>query len=145
MQYQKTQANGESIGLQGNNGIGVTMESAAAGALTAADSGKIIVLDSAEGVEITLPAVAVAAGLIYRFLTGLAFETTAYTIVAATNVIQGGAIVNSVFVPAVNENTISFVDTAEALGDYVEIVSDGTNWYVSGVGAGAGSITFTAP
>jgi len=47
-------------------------------------------------------------------------------------------------VPASNENTISFVATAETIGDFIEIYSDGTNFYADGVGAAAGSITFTA-
>ena len=78
-----------------------------------------------------------------RFIVGLAFATTNWTVVAATSVIQGGAIVDSTFVAASDENTISFVASAEAVGDYVDIVSDGTNWYDNGVGSGAGSITFT--
>ena len=47
--------------------------------------------------------------------------------------------------PAVcsNVNTISFVESAESLGDYVDIVSDGTNFYVSGSAVTAGSITLT--
>ena len=84
-------------------------------------------------------------GLYFRFKVGAVFATTDFTVVSSTDVIQGGAIVNSVFVPAANENTISFVATAESVGDYVDLECDGTNWLASGVGALAGSITFTAP
>lgn len=141
---QAISGNGETFVTPANEGLGVANSTpTAAVTLDAADSGKTIYLDAAAGFAISLPVV--TNGLKYKFIVGLAFATTDFTIVSTTNVIQGGAIVNSVFVPAVDENTISFVATAEAVGDYVEIESDGTNWYVNGVGAGAGSITFTAP
>lgn len=111
--------------------------------LTNADSGKTFTLSGSAGVAITLPSVAVD-GFNARFIVGSAFATTNFTLVAPTAIIQGGGIVNSVFVPASNENTISFVASAETIGDYISIVSDGTNYYVNGVGALAGSITFTA-
>lgn len=111
--------------------------------LTASDSGNVFTLSATTGKVITLPSVAVD-GFKAKFLVGASFATTDFTIVAPTSVIQGGAIVNSVFVPASNENTISFVASAEGVGDYINIVSDGTNFYVEGVGFRAGSITFTA-
>lgn len=120
-----------------------TQTIAAARTLTASDSGKVITLSAAAGAAINLPSVAID-GFNAKFIVGAAFATTNFTIVAPTAKIQGGAIVNSVFVPAADENTISFVATAESIGDYVEIVSDGVNFYVNGVGALAGSITFTA-
>jgi hypothetical protein len=107
------------------------------------DSSKVFTLSAAAGKVITLPSVAVD-GFTAKFVVGAVFATTNFTIVAPTAVIQGGAIVNSVFVPASNENTISFVASAETVGDYINIVSDGTNYYVEGAGALAGSITFTA-
>ena len=111
--------------------------------LTPSDSGKVFTLSASTGKAITLPSVAVD-GFNAKFIVGAVFATTNFTIVAPTNVIQGGAHVNSVFVPASNENTISFVASAETIGDYIEIVSDGTNFYVNGFAAGTGSITFTA-
>lgn len=118
---------------------------AAATTLTIDDSGKLFSLQAAAGAQITLPAVATSAGFKAKFVIGLAFATTNWTIKAATNKIQGGAIVNSTFVPAADENTVSFVATAETLGDYVNIECDGTNWYVDGVATAAGGITVTAP
>lgn len=112
-----------------------------AGAVVA--GGGVVFLNAAAGFALTLPAV--AAGLRVRFIVGAVFATTNFTIVTASsaNVIQGGAIVNSVYVPAVDEDTISFVASAETIGDYVELNCDGTNWLCEGVGALAGSITFT--
>jgi hypothetical protein len=113
--------------------------------LTIADTGKTFVLDGVAGAAITLPAVATSAGFYGKFIVGDAIATTDWTIVAATNVIYGSAVVNGAHVAAVTENTISFVVGTATLGDFVELECDGTNWYVNGSGVAAGSITFTAP
>ena len=111
--------------------------------LSAADSGKLFSLNAAAGAQISLPAVASSAGLNFRFTVQALFATTAWTIVAATAVIQGGAIVNSVNVASANRNTITFATAADTIGDFVQLNCDGVNWYVSGVGHTAASITFT--
>jgi hypothetical protein len=136
---------GETVIVPANEGLGIAGSTpTAAVALTPNDSGKTVFLNAAEGFAIILPAP--AAGLNYKFVVGAVFATTDFTIVSdsGADVIQGGAIVNSVFVPAANEDTITFVATAETIGDYVVLESDGTNWLVEGVGAAAGAITFTA-
>ena len=115
----------------------------AATTLSAADSSKVFTLNAAAGAQITLPAVADAAGQNYRFIVGALFATTAWTIRAASAVIQGGAIVNSALVSSANRNLITFAHAADTVGDFVELYSDGTNWYVSGLGTAAGAITFT--
>lgn len=143
MNIQQAQTTGESFAAF-VDGIGSVIETLTeAITLTAKDSGKTFILGAATGAVITLPGVALA-GFKAKFITGLAFATTSWTIVAATNVIQGSVIVNSTHVAGSNENTISFVHSAESLGDWVEIESDGTNWYVNGSGVSAGSITLTA-
>ena len=111
--------------------------------LDAEDSGKVFILKAATGAQITLPAVASSAGHNYRFIVGQLFATTAWTIKAASNVIQGGVNVNSVNVPGADENTITFAHAADTVGDFVELKCDGTNWYVSGLGTAAGAITLT--
>lgn len=111
--------------------------------LDASDSGKFFTLSAAAGAQVTLPAVAIA-GFKARFTVGTAFATTNWTLRSATNVIQGSADVNSTLVLGSNENTVSFVATAETVGDFVELYSDGTNFYAYGIGAAAGGITFTA-
>ena len=111
--------------------------------LSGADSGKHFSLNAAAGAQITLPAVATSAGFNFRFTVQALFATTAWTIVAATGVIQGGAIVNSVNVASANRNTITFAHAADTIGDFVQLHCDGVNWYVSGVGTTAASITFT--
>lgn len=144
MEYYIVNSNGVKVPFDGSGLPVKVTDVTAAVTLKAEDSGTHLMLNAAAGVAITLPAVT-QKGVNFRIGTKAVFATTNFTIVASTNVIQGGAIVNSVFVPAVNENTISFVATAETIGDFVYIFSDGTSWHVSGVGASAGSITFTAP
>lgn len=113
--------------------------------LTIDDSDKVFSLQAAAGAQITLPAVATSAGFHAKFVVGLAFANTAWTIKAASNKIQGGAVVNSTWVPGADENTITFAHAAETIGDFIDLDCDGTNWYANGVAAAAGGITFTAP
>jgi hypothetical protein len=115
----------------------------AATTLSAADSGRHYSLNAAAGAQITLPAVATSAGINFRFTVQALFATTAWTIKAASNVIQGGVIVNSVNVPGADENTITFSASADTIGDFVQLSCDGVYWYVSGVGTAAGAITLT--
>ena len=124
--------------------VGLVETLTAATTLTAEDSGKSFSLNAAAGAQITLPAVATSAGFRYRFTVAALFATTAWTIKAATNKIQGGVIVNSVNVPGADENTITFAHAADTIGDFVELNCDGTNWYVFGLGTSAGAITLTA-
>lgn len=127
-------------GISVSNGTGTL---AAATTLTAADGGKTYFLSAAAGAAITLPAP--AAGLKFKFIVASAFATTNWTIVtnASANVIFGAVDVNSTLVLGASEDTISFVATAETIGDWVTVESDGTNWYVDGVGQAVGGITLT--
>lgn len=120
-----------------------TQTLAAATTLTAADNGKTLILDGTAGAAVSLPAL--ADGLNFSFIIGSTFITTDWTIVSSTNVIQGAVDVNSTLVLGENENTISFVASAETVGDWVDVLSDGTNWYLRGVGQALGGITLTAP
>ena len=132
-----------SISNDVNRQVGVIETITGATTLSAEDSSKVLILKAAAGAQITLPAVADAAGQNYRFIVGQLFATTAWTIKAASNVIQGGVIVNSVNVPGADENTITFSASADTVGDFVELNCDGTNWYVSGLGTSASAITLT--
>jgi hypothetical protein len=113
---------------------------ATAKTLTASDSGKVFLLNAAAGVVIGLPLVN---GFKARFVTAAAFASTDFTLVSATSVINGNILVAGAHVAALAENTISFVASAESLGDFVDISCDGTNIYVSGSGVTTGSITAT--
>jgi hypothetical protein len=124
-------------------GIGRVITPTAAVTLTAEQSGSEIMLNASAGFAITLPAV--AAGLRYRFTVAAAFASTNFTVItpALADIIQGGATVAGSDVPAADEDTISFVASAELKGDFVDVWSDGTSWFVNGRGTTAGSITFT--
>lgn len=123
---------------------GATEVVTAANTITADESGKTFFLTGAAGYASTLPAPAL--GLTFKFIIAEAFATTSHTIVTngGANVIQGSVEVNGAVVAGVNEDTITFVNSAESLGDWVELVADATNWYVRGSGALSGAITLTA-
>lgn len=143
MGYYLTQADGSRVWIEDDGKAHSRIETVtAAQTLTGEDSGKTFILNAAVGAAISLPAVGVAKGFKAKFITGAAFATTAWTVVATTAVINGGVIVNSVYVPAVNKTTINFAATAETVGDIVELECDGVKWFVNGVAALAGGITF---
>jgi biotin transporter BioY len=111
--------------------------------LTAAQSGMEVFLGPTAGFQITLPAA--AAGLWFRFTVRDNFATSNYTIVTPglLDIIEGSAMVVSTIVPAIAEDTISFVASAELKGDFAEVWSDGTTWFVHGHAQTSGAITFT--
>lgn len=120
---------------------------AAATTLTAAESGQSFYLSLAGGFTVTLPAPAV--GLKYKFIVAIA-PTTAYIIVtnASANIINGSVATPNVTAAgdvsvAASSDTITFVASTAVVGDYVELESDGTNWYLSGMTHVAGGITVT--
>jgi len=110
--------------------------------LTASESGKSILLDGI-GEDITLPGV--KAGLNYKFICTVTAVTTDWTITAATAVIQGSAEVAGAVVAAADESLITLVVAKFLPGDWVELESDGTNWYVKAEIVTAAGLTFTAP
>ena len=110
--------------------------------LTAADSGKIIMLD-AIGEAITLPSP--TAGVNFKFICSATTATSNWTIVSATDVIYGSAQVAGAVIAADAENTITLVVAKFLPGDWVSLVSDGTNWYVEGSVVTTVGLTFTAP
>ena len=115
----------------------------AAVTLTAEQSDATIMLNASAGFAITLPAP--AAGLRYRFTTAAAFATTNFTVGTSggANIIEGSIVVAGVVVDADARDTINFVATAENLGDFAEVWSDGTSWFVFGNALTSGAITFS--
>jgi len=131
--------------VKSSAGLGVTL--AATRTVRADESGTTFFLAHATEFVTTLPAP--AAGLKYRFVCKIAPAGANYTIVtnATANIFIGhvlcvadGAGTSS----ATAGDTISFVGSAAVVGDYVDVVSDGTSWYVSGMAAVATGITLTA-
>lgn len=112
--------------------------------ITAAESGTSFILNSATAFVSTLPAP--AAGLRFRFTIGQTAPSGGnHTVVtnASANIIDGGAMVAGAEVSASDEDSINFIDGGLP-GDFVEVWSDGTNWYVNGRATTAAKLTFTA-
>ena len=103
---------------------------AAAQTLTAAQSGRTLIIQTT-GAAYTLPAVT-NSGAHYKFIVGQAFSTNAVVTSAEGDNIEGGLTVNSLAVPCVGEDVITFVAASEELGDWVEVMSDGTSWHIVG-------------
>jgi glycerol kinase len=108
---------------------------------TMADSGKTIKV-SGTGGTVTLPAP--TEGFNIKFVTtgGL---TSANTVIAGgtADVMEGSIIVAGAVVDVDAADQLNFVHTADNLGDFVEIISDGSNYYVSGNALNSGGITAT--
>ena len=110
----------------------------AAYTVLATDSGKDFILDAAAGVAITLPSAAnMGNGWNCRFLVGTAFDTSNWQITATAAVMKGG--INELEVDTsddgpstVGGTTIDFVHSLETIGDYVDVMCDGTNIFFRG-------------
>ena len=118
---------------------------AAARTLTAEDSGKIFFINQASAYEITLPLMStIEAGWNAQFIISvvdtnavtIANNTAEDTIVGGVAGADGGAATHAE--TAVDE--VVFISGA-VLGDRVTIVSNGTNYFVSGYAADVAHIT----
>jgi len=110
-----------------------TMDKATASSHTLGmhDSGKTYFLESTVARTITLPAV--KAGLKFKFI---ATDTTADSSIATsegTALLKGGAECGDAYLTLAGTTII--VEAAGAVGDWLEMVCDGTYWYVSGHGS----------
>jgi len=119
----------------------------AAKTLTSADDGKTYFLGAAGGFTVTLPAPYV--GGKFRFRVSVA-PTTAYIIVtgSSANILRGG--VNELEVDTGDDgpyqsagDTFTFVANVAVVGDFVEMESDGTYWYLNGQTNADGGSTVT--
>lgn len=108
---------------------------------TMADSGKTIKV-SGTGGTVTLPAP--TEGFNIKFVTtgGL---TSANTVIAGgtADVMEGSIIVAGAVVDVDAADQLNFVHTADNLGDFVEITSDGSKYFVFGNALESGGITAT--
>ena len=113
---------------------------AAATTLTAADSGKTYLI-SGTGYTVTLPAP--HAGFSVKFIVAAAVSTDCVVQTPADNrdTLNGGVIVNGAIVESDATDRVTFEDGAESIGDFIEISSDGTSFFLFGNGNAASSIT----
>lgn len=100
---------------------------------------------STTGSTSTLPAV--TAGCELRFQVGAAFDTNDWIVDSAEgDNIYGTLSVNNADVVCSAEDEINFIADGEVVGDYVEIISDGTNWLITGSDVDtAAKVTCTDP
>lgn len=104
--------------------------------ITAAESGKTFFLDAVAGFESTLPTA--AAGLRFKFVVKTAPTSNGYTITGSPADKIFGTIACSGAEATINGVTANAADNAilvhnvALIGDVLEFVSDGTNWYVTG-------------
>ena len=112
----------------------------ATGSLNLSDSGKVFRI-SGTGYTVTLPAP--TAGWKAKFVVAAAFSTDFVVQSPSDNrdTINGGVIVNGAIVEADAVDRVTFEDDAESIGDYIEIHSDGTSYFLQGNGNAASSIS----
>jgi len=112
----------------------------ASASLNLSDSGKVFKI-SGTGYTMTLPAP--SAGWKAKFIVVAAFSTDFVVQSPSDNrdTINGGVIVNGAIVEADAVDRVTFEDDAESIGDYIEIHSDGTSYFLSGNGNAASSIS----
>ena len=115
---------------------------------TVAQTGTTFYIGTA-AVDLTLPAATASAGVVYRVVISANFATTSATLVlgpagsAANDLGEGVLDVAGAVVLCAAEDTITFVNTAELIGDYVELRSNGVKWFISGQAGTTGAITCT--
>lgn len=121
---------------------------AATNVITAAESGKTFFLSSATEFVSTLPLP--AAGLKYRFVIAAAPVGASYTVVTAGAPAQilAGKVFSAAGDAGDVENaatatTITFVDGQSVIGDWAEVISDGTSWFCICYASVAAGITIT--
>lgn len=117
--------------------VSPTADLTAASTLTSADCGKTLLLNATTEFATTLPAP--TAGCKLSFIVKAAPSGASYTVVTASsdNVLIGG--INELEVDTGDDgpytaagDTLTFVNGVSVVGDYVEMISDGTSWYLHG-------------
>ena len=114
--------------------------SASSHTLDMGDSGKTYLLDGGDAARtVTLPAV--KAGLRFKFIA--TDVTTASTIATSegTALIKGGILLATAWETLAGTTITATTDNV--VGDWIELVCDGTYWYVSGHGSNDASFSVT--
>lgn len=112
--------------------------------ITAAESGATFFLNATTEFVSTLPAAAL--GLRYKFIVTAAPASASYTIVTTASANTMTVVLDALGTTdagdiATARDVITFVDAQSVAGDWVECISDGTNWFCSGTAAVAAGIT----
>jgi len=109
-----------------------TMDSSSASShvLGMHDSGKTYFLESTVARTITLPAV--KAGCNFKFIATDTTADSSITTSEGTALLKGGSEAGNSYLTLAGTTII--VEAAASVGDWLEMVCDGTYWYVSGHG-----------
>lgn len=114
-------------------GLDTTTPVSANTTITAAQSGATFVIGTT-GATYTLPAVT-NDGFKAKFVVGAAFDTANAVIASAEgDNVSGTLIVAGAVVDCRAEDFVNFIADGEAVGDYVEVYSDGTQWLIGDSG-----------
>ena len=105
--------------------------SASSHSLSMQDSGKVFFVNSTVARTITLPAV--KAGLSFKFIATDTTADSSITTSEGTALFKGGAECGDAYLTLAGTTII--IEAAGSVGDHLEVVCDGTYWYVSGHGA----------
>lgn len=113
--------------------------------LNESHNGMTFFLAAAAGFAITLPLP--KAGLRYSFVVATAPTSVGYTILTSggANIIEGWSVTAATGAAnlAVNEDTITLVANQAVVADRVDLICDGTKWYVGAVVSVVAAVTFT--
>ena len=105
--------------------------SASSHALDMGDSGKIYMVSSTVARTITLPKV--SAGLKFKFIMTDTTADSSITTNEGTALLKGGAECGDAYLTLAGTTIV--LEAAGDVGDHLELICDGTYWYVSGHGS----------
>ena len=114
--------------LHGTNGAVKTL--AANETLAPADTGKVFICSQAGAYDITLPEVADAKGWVGTFLLGTAGSND-FDIIGGTTDVMIGVECGDTNVVIDAADKVTFVANNAVVGERVDIICDGTNYYVT--------------
>jgi len=104
--------------------------------LTLAMSGETFYFGGVSSTAFVLPDVTTATGTVYRFVVdGAMSEDITVRTSALGDEIEGALIVAGAVVDCAAEDTLTFVADGENLGDFVELRSNGSDWFIGASGA----------
>ena len=117
--------------ISGHKSVLKTATSSGTTTLTAADSGKVILVEQ-NAAAVVLPAV--AAGLQFTFIYNEVYSSAASTVTTAgTANYIGGGVSGALMITASSSNHILSSASGQVAGDHFSVVCDGTNWLVYGM------------
>ena len=128
--------NGTKLAARASNEEGAYMfnlnnSSASSHSLDMGDSGKIYMVYSTVARTITLPAV--KAGLKFKFIMTDTTADSSITTNEGTALLKGGAECGDAYLTLAGTTIV--LEAAGAVGDHLDLICDGTYWYVSGHGS----------